>query len=285
MRVGSIAIGVVGIGAATYFSVMNIEFLKNILNVTNLPNIQEYVKNVFVNTSSVVAVLPNANPVISPTGILFVRFFELIFILFGVIMLWRTRVNRLNLTVLVLSVVLVLASGLSSGSRGGSIILIPAAIYMTAGIRHLVHRWKRTFPKNPYARVAAFLPLGALFVFVVVLHYVSYFQVWPSQAATHAAFSKDLPLLQKELTKESYLGKNCYIETADENLRQLLLASYPKCGLSFNSEIATQTSQILFVPATSNFKITLSAMDMRALTNETKENNVRWIVISNNIAQ
>lgn len=280
IKVMAYVIGIGGLGLAAVVSFKNIDFLKNILNITNMPTIAEYINNVIVNTAGVVAVLPNANPVISPTGIFFVRFFELIFILFGVVMLWKTRVNRLNLTVLVLSVVLVLASGLSSGSRGGSAVLVPAAIYMTAGIRHLMHRWKRTFPKNPYARVVAFIPLGILFISVVALHYYSYFWLWPVQTATHQAFSTDLQLAQKELNKQVYADKTCLVDTLDVPLQKLIRASNTICKPVFPNTIEASAITAAQLMKPSSVVIPTENNTIRALTSETKEANVRWLVVS-----
>ncbi len=108
-----------------------------------MPTISEYLRNVLINTIGSVVLLPDNNPIIGPTGLFYVRFFEFLFIIFGLIMLWRTRVNRLNLIVIILSVVLALMSGFSSGSRGGSLLILPAIVYITAGIRHFIHRWQK----------------------------------------------------------------------------------------------------------------------------------------------
>lgn len=286
-KIISTLILIAGIAGAIYCSVTNIEFLKNILNISELPTISMYFKNVFFNTAGIVAIFPDANPVISPSGVLFVRFSEFIFILFGIIMLWRTRVNRLNLTVLVLSVVLVLISGLSSGSRGGSVLLVPAVIYMTAGIRHLMHRWKRTFPKNPYARVVSFLPLGILFLCVVSLHYVSYFQLWPNQIATRTVFSRDLALIQKELNRPEYLNSSCSVITFDENLRKLITASNTTCEPYYESGKAASVTRASIIPP--EIDITGLKNDpntvARPLVSESKQNNVRWVVLTSKQTQ
>ncbi len=279
IKVLSVGLLLTSVGLIIYTSIQNVEFIKNLLGIQNLPTVGEYVKNAFGNMSSVVAVLPNANLVISPTGIFFIRFFELIFILFGVIMFWRTRVNRLNLTVLVLSIVLVLASGLSAGSRGGGLVLIPAAIFMTAGIRHLVHRWQRTFPKNPYARVGAYVPMALLFISVVSLHYVSYFQLWPNQPTTQAAFSRDFMLAKTELNKADYAQKQCFVESTDQSFNRLLVAANTVCTPYFpQSTISQKLPEALLVKPGSPL---ISTRTKRVLTSDASTDNIRWIVLSN----
>jgi len=246
-----------------------------------LPGFGDYLKNLFTNSSAVAVVLPGANPAISPSGLFFVRFFELIFIAFGVIMLWRTRVNRLNLTVLVLSVILVVASGLSAGSRGSSLLLVPAAIFMTAGIRHLVHRWQRTFPKNPYARVTAFIPLGLLFICVVALHYVIYFQLWPSQAATRTAFTPDLALVQHELNLTTHKNSSCYVDTTDPSLQTLITASKTTCRPIFPTSALPRIASTFILRPTTNIASITTQTTSTALVSETRADSVRWVVVNN----
>lgn len=268
------------LAAFFYFSFKNVSFLQHLLGIQSLPSITGYFANVLGNLTSVVAVLPNSNPTISPTGIFFIRFFEFIFILFGIIMFWRTRVNRLNLIVLTVSVVLVLASGLSAGSRGSGLVLVPAAIFMTAGIRHFIHQWQRTFPKNPYARIAAYAPLAILFTGVVMLHYASYFLLWPTQASTHQAFQKDIILASKELQRNEYADQHCAVITESPESQALLKKSRAACRLSFFSDIAEVSSdtEIILLPA-SKANSKPEEEQVRVLTSSAKEDNVRWLVI------
>lgn len=281
LKISSLTIVSVGILLALYASLHNHDFAKQIVGINALPGFTEYFKNVFLNVSSVVAVFPRSDPMLSPYGIFFIRFFELIFIIFGVIMLWKTRVNRLNLTVLTLTVVLALASGLSSAPIARSLFIIPTGIFMTAGIRHLVHRWQRTFPKNPYARIAAFVPLGILFITVMSLHYVSYFELWPNQAETHSVFTKDFTLIQKELANIKYKAKLCYVDTNQESLQTLIAASNSICKPIFTKAgtDGTTASVIIVRPdvATTTYAQSTSK---KFLVSEEDENSARWVVVT-----
>lgn len=282
LKILSISILVACIGIFGYVSFGSSSFIKNILGIQAWPGITGYLSNVFTNLAGVVAVFPNANPAISPTGLFFVRYFELIFILFGIIMLWRTRVNRLNVIVLVMSVALVLVSGFSAGSRGSGALLVPAAIYMTAGIRHLMHRWKRTFPKNPYARIAAYSSLGCLFFCVVFAHYLNYFVVWPANTDTHIAFTKDFTLLQKELNRSFYKDQNCLVQTNDEAVKKLLLASKTTCKPNFPDNLdALSNIRTLILQPGSNGQVFIGPdQTSRALASEATNNSTRWVVVS-----
>jgi hypothetical protein len=267
---------VVSLVTIGYVTSTNTAFIKNLLAIQDLPNIAAFVKNMITNASSTVAVLPNSNPQVSPTGVFFVRFFELIFILFGVLMFWKTKVNRLNLVVLVMSVVLVLAGGLSSGSRGAGLLLVPSAIFMTAGIRHFIHRWQRTFPKNPYARVAAYAPMAVLFISTAALHYMIYFQLWPTQTTTRQTFSPDLLLVQQELNRSEYQNKTCFLESDNSALNTLIIASATVCTPEFS--VSAKQASLLTRPGSS---LSSEHSLKRALVTETSSDATRWLVLSN----
>lgn len=255
----------------------NTEFLKNIMGIQNLPSFSQYLQNLLANSLSIAVVLPGDSAQLQPTGLFFVRFFEAIFVTFGVIMLWRTRVNRLNVVILILSVVLVLTSGLSSGSRGSSLLLVPAAIYMTAGIRHFFHRWQRTFPKNPYARVAAFVPTTLVFGCVVLLHYQSYFALWPRQVSTNQVFTQDFTLLKAELNKPAYNGKDCLVITSNQALQVVVAASKTTCRPQFATE-STNTSTLTTIrPLTNTAGFTGT---VKPLVSPTRQDNIRWLVFN-----
>lgn len=272
-------IAFIGLSVFVTVSFINHEFLKNIIGISaGLPSVTEYIRNVIINTSGSVALLPDNNPLIGPTGLLYVRFFELIFILFGLAMLWRTRVNRLNLTVIILSVTLALASGLSSGSRGGSIMLLPAAIYLTAGIRYLIHRWQRTFPKNPYARMAAFVPIVALLALVIFTHYQMYFHIWSKQTETRLTFSKGYTLLEAELGRKD---GQCVIVGAPANFRTLAEKSKPKCILSFQDTIppTLEEGMRVIVASRNVIQSPIENTSLTPLVDDLKETSIHWWVI------
>lgn len=280
LKIPSVSIVLGTLIAIVLLSVKDSTLAKTLLGIQDLPTITEYARNLFFNASAVIAVFPTANQTVSPTGILFFRFFELIFIAFGVIMLWRTRVNRLNLTVLVLSVVLVITGGLSPVSIGGSLLLIPAAIFMTAGIRHFIYRWQKTFPKNPYARTAAVIPLAVLFILTVSLHYISYFNLWPNQSVSTVAFKRDFSLAKQELQKTEYDGKLCFVDSSDQNFNTLLKNSKLGCSLIFANEgVSTVLPSVSLLKPESKTYLQLAGQTTRPLASEATKENIRWLVV------
>jgi hypothetical protein len=261
-----------------WISYNNVDFLKSITGFIEIPTAYNYFKNLVINSSGVVMIWPDNNPLLGPSGIFLIRFFEFIFMLFGLVMLWVTRVNRLNVAIIANAVVLALVGGLSSGSRGGTLLLIPAAVFMTAGLRHFIHRWERTFPKNPYAKVALLAPLVIIVLTTTMLHFQSYFVLWPKQTATHMVFQKDLQLLQQELAAE---GK-CIVVGASTSISTLASADKPACNTEFYNQkdtfVAASGTRIIIAGDKQHKSVASKSEGAKTLNTSTREDNVRWIV-------
>ncbi len=254
-------------------------FAKTILGISaGIPNLSEYIKAVLTNGSSVVAVVPATNPVNGPNGVFFVRFFELTFVLFGVFMFYKTRINRLNLILICISIALLILSGLN-GQGANSLLIVPAVIFITAGLRYFIHRWQKTFPKNPYARMAAFLPILGLLLLTAVQHHQSYFVLWPRQTATVNIFSFDLALASNELNKNDS-SKNCSIITQDNDIRLLLETNDYKCFTSFATEprLLDSGEKQVISPKLVTSSSQIGNTSARALTSPNSQSSVRWIV-------
>lgn len=279
IKVLSIFSILVGLVLVILLSIRDITFLQSILGITDIPSAGEYVKNFVINSSGVAILWPDNNPLLGPSGVFLVRYFEFIFMLFGLVMLWMTRVNRLNIVILSNAVVLAIVSGLNPGSRGGSLLIVPAAIFMTAGIRHFIHRWQRTFPKNPYAKVALLVPLVLLVTTTTLLHYQSYFILWPRQTTTHKVFNSDFKLIKTEIAQPG----TCAVTGASKEIEKLLLVKKPTCDTTFYSgrhTIEVQSGQrIISKPQKNN--LFSSPDNSRSLSDSDSQNNVRWIVSTN----
>lgn len=278
-KILSALILIIGSSFFAYSVLKDDNFAKTILGISaGIPNFSEYIKAVLTNGSSVVAVVPATNPVNGPNGVFFVRFFELTFVLFGVFMFYKTRINRLNLILICISFALLILSGLN-GQGANALLIVPAVIFITAGLRYFIHRWQKTFPKNPYARMAAFVPILGLLLLTAVQHHQSYFVLWPSQTATANNFSFDLALASTELNRRD-TSKDCTVITPDNDLALLLGTNSYKCPTSFTTEsreLSTGQKQIISAKIPSGITDS-SKVKMRALTSPNSQSSIRWIV-------
>ena len=88
--------------------------------------------------------------------------------------------------------------------------ILPFAILIAHGLRYLLEKWYGLFPENPYARIAAILPLAILFGIILVpsvLQYVYGYRYNPSIANE---FDYSLPIIHKDLTNETLLVSDHY---------------------------------------------------------------------------
>jgi len=111
-------------------------------------------------------------------------------------------------------------------------VLIPFVyILLAAGYIMLVGQWNEIFPKNPIARMAAFLPLTILVFSVIVYHHERYFQAWPRTPAVIQEFPESIGRL------------NSHIKSLDHNV---LVIGLPEETSTY--EVVTRTyDQVQFI--------------------------------------
>ena len=81
--------------------------------------------------------------------------------------------------------------------------ILPFSILIAHGLKYLLEKWYGLFPENPYARIAALIPLSVLFAIILIpslLQYVYGYRYNPSVANE---FSYDLNVIRKNLTDET----------------------------------------------------------------------------------
>lgn len=83
------------------------------------------------------------------------------------------------------------------------VLFIPAMLYMAVGLQALIDEWYALFPFNPYARIAAILPLIALLSGLWFLNYSTYFYGNRHSPVVAQAYTNDLGLLKPVLNEKS----------------------------------------------------------------------------------
>lgn len=274
----SVLIVLAGIGFIVYTALSNNLMVAKLLGVeAGIPTPIEYVKNVITNGSSIVGTVPATNPANGVSGLFFVRFFELTFIIFGLFMFWKTRINRLNLVIVILAAALFFIGGLNRTADAAALLVVPGIIFITAGMRYFIHRWQKTFPKNPYARMIAFIPVVILLALTTLQHQQTYFVLWPRQTSTASAYNYDLQLLENELANTT---KSCTVVSRSEAIKTLILADQHSCNPNFVDSITPIKKgeiQILSPEFTVNLKPNEN-LSVRGLVSPKTNDSTRWVV-------
>ena len=79
-------------------------------------------------------------------------------------------------------------------------LILPFAILIAHGLRYMLEKWYGLFPENPYARVAALIPLSALFGIMIVPSLLQYINGYRYNPSVSNQFNYDLGVIRKNIT-------------------------------------------------------------------------------------
>ncbi|MBQ2695137.1 glycosyltransferase family 39 protein [Candidatus Saccharibacteria bacterium] len=82
-------------------------------------------------------------------------------------------------------------------------ILLPLSILVAHGLKYLLEKWYGLFPENPYARIAALVPLTILFAFIILPSLAQYVYGYRYNPEVANQFSYDLKIIRKNLDNKT----------------------------------------------------------------------------------
>lgn len=89
-------------------------------------------------------------------------------------------------------------------------IILPLSILAAHGLKYLLEKWYGLFPENPYARVAAVLPLTILFGVMIIPSLLQYMNGYRYNPDVVRKFDYDLTIVRKNLSNETLVAKKHY---------------------------------------------------------------------------
>ena len=90
--------------------------------------------------------------------------------------------------------------------------ILPFAILVAHGLKYLLEKWYGLFPENPYARVAAMIPLAILFGIILIPSLFQYIYGYRYNPSIANEFNYDLPIIRKNLTNETLVVPKDYYD-------------------------------------------------------------------------
>ncbi len=99
-----------------------------------------------------------------------------------------------------------------TGFKPDSIVflLLPISILTAHGLKYALEKWYGLFPENPYARVAAIIPLSVLFGVIIIPSLLQYIYGYRYNPNVVSEYNYDLITIRKNLTNETLLVPNNY---------------------------------------------------------------------------
>lgn len=88
--------------------------------------------------------------------------------------------------------------------------ILPLSILVAHGLKYLLEKWYGLFPENPYARIAAALPLSILFATILIPSTLQYIYGYRYNPNVANEFNYNLDVIHKNLTNETLLVKDHY---------------------------------------------------------------------------
>ena len=88
--------------------------------------------------------------------------------------------------------------------------ILPFAILVAHGLKYLLEKWYGLFPENPYARIAAIVPLTILFAIMLIPSSLQYIYGYRYNPNIANEFRYDLAILRKNLTNETLVVEENY---------------------------------------------------------------------------
>lgn len=142
--------------------------------------------------------------------------------------------------------------------------ILPVSILVAHGLKYLLEKWYGLFPENPYARIAAILPLTLLFGIMIVPSLLQYIHGYQYNPSVVSKFHPDLSIIRENLTDETLLVSaedyDFYeiLEDSTEILVATDLTSKPEKVAVFHGVLSDnnyQLSQIISSPMRENSDI------------------------------
>ena len=111
-----------------------------------------------------------------------------------------------------IATLLIIFTLIITGFRPDAVIffILPFAILIAHGLKYLLETWYGLFPENPYARVAALVPLSILFATMLIPSLSQYAYGYRYDPSVVNEFNYDLSVIRENLTDETLLVEENY---------------------------------------------------------------------------
>ena len=138
-----------------------------------------------------------------------------------------------------IATVLLIFGVIITGLNPNSVIfvILPLSILVAHGLKYLLRKWYGLFPENPYARIAALLPLTILFGGIIMPGLSQYINGYHYNSAVASKFDYSLSIIHKNLSNQTIVVTDNYdFYKILEDSTQLKIVN--DINLAFNNDVA-----------------------------------------------
>lgn len=135
---------------------------------------------------------------------------------------WRAMRTQF---VLVNILLIVLIVSLNPYNKNYAVLIMPIYLLVATGVTVLFREWYKLFPRNPYARSFALVPIIIFLGLLVSYSYQRYFIAWARTDQTYQVYPNDLDLARRQMS--AHPSVTLVVPTSDLQWYQLLARQYP----------------------------------------------------------
>lgn len=153
-------------------------------------------------------------------------------------------------------------------------VLVPATLIMAIGIETLIREWYGLFPRNPYARIAALLPLTILLASVVITNVERYYYGNHYAVGKTSVFHAELPVIRTSLDQKDIIDPTSRLVVPTEQVPfyDVLRREYKQLTVSDHIDAGRVSAKSL-ITASSPEQV-IGRAPYRIVTNDLSENAV-----------
>lgn len=89
-------------------------------------------------------------------------------------------------------------------------LILPLSILIAHGLKYMLEKWYGLFPENPYARIAALIPLTVLFGIIVIPGLLQYVYGYHYNSEVASQFDYSLDIVHETLQDETLVAEKNY---------------------------------------------------------------------------
>lgn len=128
-------------------------------------------------------------------------------LILGLYGLWYTfkSAARSRYVTVLLWLLTSIAVFLSAREAPVAMLFVPVSLLIITGLYYFIRKWYEVFPRNPYARITALVPIALLLFVILQFNYNRYFYGLPHSDMVRAVYSQDISLVESQISQNSSL--------------------------------------------------------------------------------
>lgn len=141
-----------------------------------------------------------------------------------------------------------------------ALMLVPCIILMAVGLDTFLREWYRLFPRNPYARLSAFIPLSLIIIGMIATASTRYFYGY-YYTDTSASYHPELAAVKKVL--KPHVSTQLVVPQEHIGFYDILRSKYPQLSVTGPDGMTNGASELIVLARTSD---TIQAVPSKIVT-------------------